>query len=389
LGNRNNSVVIGLSATGKDLIDYIKVNQDIPEVLNNEQKALFDEMMKHGFINNSYEQKDYIDSAYIHLNSKCNLHCLGCYSYIEDRNSKVELSLDDWKMFIDQLSECGVRNLVISGGEPFLRPDIKEICEYIRSKGIETLEIITNGTLDTDKYLPVLPLIDALNVSIDGYNDESSFIRDKGIMPKVIANVKKLRDLVPIKLIVTLHKKNIEFMKQYEKLAKDLKVFMSYSIFTVDFEDELFKDFSFIDEDFLRIGDNITNSERYMPIMDTPNEDVGLNYREGCGMGKNIVSIAYNGEVYPCHMLQCDECSMGNLKRNSLKISLIKRGMKKELKLMILRNAIPVTINISAGEPVVEERYFIRETLSVKIRTIWLLRNSMIIFSQIIQAYNI
>ena len=39
----------------------------------------------------------------------------------------------------------------------------------------------------------------------------------------------------------------------------------------------------------------------------------------GCGLGCKMVSIAANGEVYPCHMLHKDTMKMGDIKTDSLK----------------------------------------------------------------------
>ena len=56
------------------------------------------------------------------------------------------------------------------------------------------------------------------NISIDGYDDKTSFIRDKGIMKRVLDTVERLKGKIPIKLIVTLHKKNVPFMKKNMKI---------------------------------------------------------------------------------------------------------------------------------------------------------------------------
>lgn len=94
---------------------------------------------------------------------------------------------------------------------------------------------------------------------------------------------------------------------------------MSFSIFTVDFNDKIFADYKFNEGDFIAVGDNITDSENGITILDTPSDTIGITYREGCGFGKRIISVAYNGDVYPCHMLHCQECRMGNAKESKLK----------------------------------------------------------------------
>ena len=53
-----------------------------------------------------------------------------------------------------------------------------EICKYIKETVNGSLEVISNGTMNISDYEVVLPYIDALNISIDGYDDKTSFIRD-------------------------------------------------------------------------------------------------------------------------------------------------------------------------------------------------------------------
>ena len=319
IANRNNGMVIGLDREGEEVVDLLKNNRIEISSLSDNQKELYKVLEENDFLKSCYQEVAGVDSVYLHVNSACNLHCLGCYSYGKNRNTRNELSFDEWKCVIDDLSLLGVKNIVISGGEPFLRKDLREICKYIKETVNGNLEVISNGTMNISDYEMVLPYIDALNISIDGYDDKTSFIRDKGIMKRVLDTVERLKEKIPVKLIVTLHKKNVPFMKEYENLAKKLGVFMSFSIFTVDFSEKIFKDYKFSEDDFVVVGDNITESENGTTILDTPTDAIGITYREGCGFGKKTISIAYNGDIYPCHMLHCQECKMGNIKHDRLK----------------------------------------------------------------------
>lgn len=55
------------------------------------------------------------------------------------------ISFDDFKRFIDYfISEGGIEELSLSGGEPFLHPDLFKMVEYAKSFGIRTV-IFTSG----------------------------------------------------------------------------------------------------------------------------------------------------------------------------------------------------------------------------------------------------
>ncbi len=81
-----------------------------------------------------------------------------------------------------------MKNIVISGGEPFLRKDLREICKYIKETVNGSLEVISNGTMNISDYEVVCRIL-MHNISIDGYDDKTSFIRDKGIMKRVLDTV--------------------------------------------------------------------------------------------------------------------------------------------------------------------------------------------------------
>lgn len=234
IGNFNNGAVVGLE---KEALNYLQKGSPY-----NKDKSL--ELEKALLELGYYDEMAFkVHSAYIHVNDRCNLHCIGCYSYIDNRNDREELTFEEICEVLNNLKKSGVDGIVISGGEPFLRDDITEICKYAKEElKIGNLCTITNGTLSVEKYAPSLKYIDEFNISIDGYSNDTQFIRDKGIMTLVLNNVKKIKELTPsVNLIVTLHKKNYKEMEKYNDLANDLGVRYSYSIFTNDYENEVFK----------------------------------------------------------------------------------------------------------------------------------------------------
>jgi uncharacterized radical SAM superfamily Fe-S cluster-containing enzyme len=55
---------------------------------------------------------------------RCNLTCKHCYSISTDRDFPGELTSDEIFAVIDDLKRFRVPVLILSGGEPLLRPDI-------------------------------------------------------------------------------------------------------------------------------------------------------------------------------------------------------------------------------------------------------------------------
>ncbi len=88
----------------------------------------------------------------IELTHRCNLACVHCYVNLPaaDREAqRREMTTDEVKLVLDQITDAGALYLTISGGEPLLRADFAEIYRYAHAKGL-LLTIYTNATLITD-----------------------------------------------------------------------------------------------------------------------------------------------------------------------------------------------------------------------------------------------
>ena len=82
---------------------------------------------------------------------RCPLRCAHCYCSEDGRPisryaGREELSTDDWKRVLDETAAAGCLELVVSGGEPLVRPDWAEILAHaVRDRFAVTL--FTGGTL--------------------------------------------------------------------------------------------------------------------------------------------------------------------------------------------------------------------------------------------------
>lgn len=76
---------------------------------------------------------------------KCLNNCLHCSSN-SCHNSKTILGLDTIKQIIDDIIFIGAKRLCLSGGEPFLHPDIVEMIEYAAQKGL-VVDVYSSGIM--------------------------------------------------------------------------------------------------------------------------------------------------------------------------------------------------------------------------------------------------
>ena len=201
IGNGENGAIIGLDDAGIDFVNRMKAGLIEEDTLNNDEKQIMAALNEFGYFK---KDTSVLKNAYLHVTDRCNLSCVGCYSYIEERNTQKDLTTAQLKHIVDQLAACGVERLVISGGEPFIRNDMADILAHIKKHNI-SVAVITNGTMDWNRVERAIPFIDSLSVSVDGYNRETRFIRNEGIMGKVLDFVEHFKSLVHVHLIFTLH----------------------------------------------------------------------------------------------------------------------------------------------------------------------------------------
>lgn len=111
---------------------------------------------------------------------RCNLTCRHCYSISTDIDFPDELSTAEIYRVMDDLHGSGVRVLILSGGEPLLRPDIAAIAERAKAMGFY-VGLSTNGTLiDTHSVGWIARVgFDYLGISIDGTQSTHDDFRRK------------------------------------------------------------------------------------------------------------------------------------------------------------------------------------------------------------------
>ena len=76
------------------------------------------------------------------LTSRCNFNCKMCYIHNPSRDKSVvdrELTADQWIRLATDARDAGMLNLVLTGGEIFLRSDIEYIYETLSRMGFKII----------------------------------------------------------------------------------------------------------------------------------------------------------------------------------------------------------------------------------------------------------
>ena len=168
--------------------------------------------------------------ATLELTYRCNNRCVHCYCNLpknDERAMKDELTTEEIRKLLDDLASMGSLWLLITGGEPLLRPDFKEIYIYAKKKGF-LITLFTNGTLVDDTITSLLskypPFV--VEISLYGATKETyeKVTRVKGSYENCIRGIGKIIDAgIKLKLktmALTINQHEIEAM---DRMAREMR----------------------------------------------------------------------------------------------------------------------------------------------------------------------
>ena len=160
------------------------------------------------------------------LTNACNLACIHCRASAIKEPQPGELSTAEAKHFVDELVEYKPI-IILTGGEPLLRPDIYEIAQYIKGKGLRAV-LATNGTLLTPEIARKLKDvgIQRVSISIDGATKEKHdvFRGEPGAFEASLRAIEILKkEGLGFQINTTITQRNLKEIPQIYDLAIELK----------------------------------------------------------------------------------------------------------------------------------------------------------------------
>ena len=310
--------------------------------------AFVSKLVGEGFLHRDvYRERDRAEFAkldfpavlYLHMTNKCNLKCPYCYNKT-DRETKIKLerlglvdpilSTQEYKDLIARAIESGARQLIFTGGEALMRPDVMELVEFARQKSSTIkLEMLTNATkIDDDVASQMCKWLDGVTISLDGHEKHiHEFYRGKHTFEPTVRGIKclvkrrlELRAKKPhICLVPVLTERNIINLKEIFEFS--LEELGADNLAPVLFQ----------------AGDHQQVSINQIPTMDVYKQEASRlsNYldhftgggsqtgegsaeslvaRNHCGAGHGEISVDPSGFVYPCQSLHYPEFISGNVR---------------------------------------------------------------------------
>ena len=153
---------------------------------------------------------------------RCNLVCKHCYSISADTEFPGELSTGQAYNVMNDLKDFGVPVLILSGGEPLLRPDIFDISKRAKKMGFY-VGLSTNGTLIDEQLTSKIADMNYnyVGISIDGLREtHDNFRRKQGAFDASMHAVRLCKQHgIKVGLRFTLTQENAHELPELLKLV--------------------------------------------------------------------------------------------------------------------------------------------------------------------------
>ena len=160
------------------------------------------------------------------ITRNCNLSCILCRASATMGPYEGELDTETGLRLLDQIKEVGDPIVILTGGEPLLRPDIFEIARYGTDLGLRMV-MAPNGTLITEETAAQMAEagIKRISISLDGATREvhDRFRGVEGAFDGALNGVEMAKKAgIEFQINTTITKSNLDQITAIQDLAVDL-----------------------------------------------------------------------------------------------------------------------------------------------------------------------
>jgi MoaA/NifB/PqqE/SkfB family radical SAM enzyme len=252
-------------------------------------------------------------TVFFAVNNTCNSKCRMC-SIWKNKNKK-NVKYEDAKKALDILKKNNFKILQITGGEPFLNPDIFRILEYAKKIGF-SIFVVTNGSMITEEAAEKIAKINVDQISVSfHHHDPKVFERienHKNIFDKAFKGIQNLRQKkAHVSALCTISKYNMNDIEKTVEFIEGMNLYTSFCIpVTIDktsfalggdkcvnLTKEEMKDVILKIIEMKKRGHKIVNNTAYLrDVIDS----LDGKSRYDCYGGSKLWFMDWNLKIYPC-----------------------------------------------------------------------------------------
>ncbi|MCD7774120.1 MAG: radical SAM protein [Clostridiales bacterium] len=166
-------------------------------------------------------------SGTFELTRKCNFNCKMCYIHCCDTSKDNELTADQWISIAEKARDMGMLFLLLTGGEPLIRPDFPEIYERLQKLGF-VISINSDGSLIDGEIFELLKKYPPCRINISLYGGSRETYENlcgNGQFDIVAENIKKLKGVgITVKINSVFNKYNVSDADRIFDIARELDI---------------------------------------------------------------------------------------------------------------------------------------------------------------------
>ena len=261
----------------------------------------------------------------IELTEGCNLRCSYCYRE-SDSTKLSHMPTAELLMLIEKLWEAGLRTVELTGGEPTVHRDFRNILRFCTEK-FAMVGVLTNGTRLSDGLARQFAEMGnklMYSVSLDASTPELHDARRgvPGAWAKTTKNITRLVALgVAIRVSMVVDEQNFDDLENTLLLAKSLgaKVFSYSPLLPLGRGKDVFSTkWTMKGADVFQKENYL--AERYKGFLGVLSDEAVCDVEgsEGCGAGYRTFAMDPWGNIRPCATFAPTEVVFGNLRTQSL-----------------------------------------------------------------------
>jgi heme b synthase len=264
----------------------------------------------------------------------CNLACIHCRAAALDKPYENELTTEESFRFLDNIATFAKPIIILTGGEPLLRPDIFEIAAYGNEKGFR-MTMAVNGTLLTQEIAKRMidSGIQRISISLDGATAEShdAFRQMQGAFDGALRGIAGAREAgLDFQINTTITQQNLHELSAIQDMVVSLgavahhifllvpmgrgKDLAEQAISAAQYEETLH--WFYEQKDKVPLQLKATCAPHYYRILrqrakaegkDVDFKTFGLDaMTRGCLGGVGFAFVSHVGQVQPCGYLELD-----------------------------------------------------------------------------------
>ena len=267
------------------------------------------------------------------ITRRCNLNCVHCYANAADRSFDDELRLDEIRAVLDDGRALGIRELSLTGGEVFTRPDFLDIVDAGAERGYH-VRFVTNATLLTEELVAELMArrIKLITASLDAVTPGiHEAIRGAGSHAPAVRNIERLADAgLRVSIITAFSAINVPDFDAL--LGFCIERGIDWQVQITSAKGRCPRDITLTPDGYYALGEQVAAAiASDPPIHIIPMDDLATfshfaplsvlseTWQGMCTGGLLNLFVRADGDVTPCSALCFPECVVGNVRTDSLR----------------------------------------------------------------------